>query len=224
MAVEPTDPDKVLWMAQRKARKVIRTAKQRGLDALRELPKQKHVRKRAVQTAARLRSALVLTQNRLKTARMGKGPNGTHFPTPALRNLVMSFRATGMTMHDIGKLLGISGQTVKQYYAAELECGELEANYLVANTLFKIATDTDHPGVVPAARRWLEVRAVGWNPSHKIEQVTPSNEAPVIDSKKLTPEERLQLAELMERIIARESTATEEPPAGLAQAALPAPE
>ncbi len=240
MSEEPIDPDKVLWMAQRKARKVIRSAKQRGLDALRELPKQKQKRKKAVLTAKRLRTTLTKTRMLLRTARLGKGPNGAHLPTPALRNLVMSFRATGMTMHDIGRLLGISGTAVKEHYATELECGELEANYLVANTLFRVATNEMHPGVVNAARRWLEVRAVGWNPTHRVEQVATQSEAPLIDSSRLTPEERLQLAQLMEKIIARESepgpddedpTVGEEviqsprdPVPGLGHAALPAPE
>jgi hypothetical protein len=205
-------PDAQLWQQARKARKTIKKSKVRAITALRELPKvRQRARKNAKKTLA-MRTQLTSIRQQLITARSGKGPKGTHIPTPSLRALVMNFRGTGMSMHNIAKMMGTTVHTLRTYYAQELDVGEIEANYLVANTLFRVATDVNHPGVVPAARRWLEVRAVGWNPTHRVEEVKSESTAPIIDSKRLTPDERLQLAELMEKIIAREAENPEQEP------------
>ena len=100
----------------------------------------------------------------------------------------------------------ITFNTLKEHYSDELEVGKVYANVKVSSTLFAVATDARHPGVVPAAKKWLESRA----PEEWRQVNTVVNEKgtgagpPIIDSRKLSQEERAQLRSLMEKMVAPE--------------------
>lgn len=66
----------------------------------------------------------------------------------------------GIPVLDIATVVNISEPTLRKYYAAELEQGQIKANVQVAQSLFRRAL-SDAPNAVTAAIFWLKCRA-GW--------------------------------------------------------------
>lgn len=64
----------------------------------------------------------------------------------------------GITQEQICKIIGISENTLRKYFADELENGVSRINSAVAQNLFAIATSRD-PGSVAAAIFWMKTRA-----------------------------------------------------------------
>lgn len=83
-----------------------------------------------------------------------------HNPDNKTRAQVKMLAAMGVPDYDIVKVIGISGPTMRKYYAQELETGHIEANAQVAQSLFKQATNPDKPNAT-ACIFWLKARA-GW--------------------------------------------------------------
>ena len=87
-----------------------------------------------------------------------------HEPTRDSRRLVEHHAATGTPHAAIAKLVGVSLNTLKKYYAEELELGLARANAVVSGTLFSAAKN----GNVVARIFWLKTRA-GWRETAKVE-------------------------------------------------------
>lgn len=87
-------------------------------------------------------------------------------PTDKDRAQVKLLAAFGVREDDICKLLGISPPTLRKHFRDELELGHLEANAKVAQSLFKMATNSTKPNVA-AAIFWLKVRA-GWKDANAV--------------------------------------------------------
>ncbi len=80
-------------------------------------------------------------------------------PTEEQRRLVKSLAACGIRQEEIARAVGIrSPKTLRLHYREELDRGEMEANYTVAQALYKKAAAGD----TMAAKFWLMNRA-GWN-------------------------------------------------------------
>jgi hypothetical protein len=102
-----------------------------------------------------------------KKARVQNRPNtGVAFePTKEHRQLVMLAVAIGYTHAQTAMLInmptGIAVDTLQKHFRQELETGADQVNAVVAQNLFKVATDPKHTRQVVAAIFWLKARA-GW--------------------------------------------------------------
>jgi hypothetical protein len=126
---------------------------------------------------------------------------GEH-PSPIMGNFVRRFAGLGITKTGIARLLGIGVGTMVRHYEAELELGKAETVVAVAGTMLKIATDPDHPSAGKVGMAILD-RQGGeeWAPpTKKIALSNEKNEAPIIDSSKLTFEERQTLRAMITRV------------------------
>lgn len=90
-----------------------------------------------------------------------------HEPTDKDRKQVTIMAGIGLTQSQIGKVLGISDDTLRKYYEHELETAESIMNAQVAQNLFSIATSKGS-GSVAAAIFWMKTRA-GWRETIKAE-------------------------------------------------------
>jgi hypothetical protein len=66
--------------------------------------------------------------------------NPPHEPTDQLRNVAKTAAGFGLPHEMIATLVGISENTLRLYYAAELKQGKAQACFQVAKTLFDRAT------------------------------------------------------------------------------------
>ena len=82
-------------------------------------------------------------------------------PTAEQRRMVESMTGLGVPDYEVAKVMAISLPTLRKYFHEQLEVGHIKSNVQVAQTLFKVATDIDHPRHVTAAIFWLKARA-GW--------------------------------------------------------------
>ena len=90
-------------------------------------------------------------------------------PTDDQRHLVKSLAACGIRQEEIARMIGIrSPKTLRLHFRQELDRGETEANYKVAQALFKKALAGD----TMAAMFWLKNRAVGWKDRPRFEPGT----------------------------------------------------
>jgi hypothetical protein len=78
-----------------------------------------------------------------------------HKPTQENRELVRRYSALGVTYEDIALKLKINDDTLKKYYQEELDDGRIDANAVIAGTLFNQAKK----GNTAAAIFWLKTRA-----------------------------------------------------------------
>ena len=90
-----------------------------------------------------------------------------HEPTDKDRKQVTIMAGIGLTQSQIGKVLGISDDTLRKYYEHELETAESIMNAQVAQNLYSIATSKGS-GSVAAAIFWMKTRA-GWRETIKAE-------------------------------------------------------
>lgn len=70
---------------------------------------------------------------------------------------VQTMAGLGLSVIDIGLLIGMSQPTVHKYYMPELQTGHIVANVKVAQSLFRMATHPTHPNVA-AAIYWTKTR------------------------------------------------------------------
>lgn len=88
-----------------------------------------------------------------------KRPRGRppHVPTDRDRRQVEVMTGLGLTQEQIGKILGVSEDTLQRHYADEIANGVAKANVQVAQNLFNIATSREQ-GSVAAAIFWMKSR------------------------------------------------------------------
>lgn len=88
-------------------------------------------------------------------ARQPKQPRQrVHKPTEETRNTVRMHAAVGTRYVDIAAKLGITDDTLRKYYRAELDDGRIDANAKVAQSLFQQAIS----GNTVAMIFWLKTR------------------------------------------------------------------
>jgi len=79
----------------------------------------------------------------------------SHLPNDDTRKTVYELSSVGTTYEDIATVLGISHDTLTKHCRSELDKGRIDANAIIAGTLFKQAQD----GNTSAAIFWLKTRA-----------------------------------------------------------------
>jgi len=126
---------------------------------------------------------------------------GEH-PSPIFQKIVRTHGALGMPKRLIARMLGISQTDLNKFYAEDYELGELEALSSVAANAMRIASSPSHPDAARIAIQVLDRRGgEEWKPpAQKIINTNERNAPPIIDSSKLTYEERQQLRQMLTRI------------------------
>jgi hypothetical protein len=86
--------------------------------------------------------------------------------TDANRKMVRMMAACGIDQEQIAARIGIrSPKTLRKHYREEIDRGATDANMMVGQTLFKMATSGEHPA---ATIYWLKCRA-GWKETRGFE-------------------------------------------------------
>ena len=97
-----------------------------------------------------------------------KRPGNQPFvPTDKDRQQVERMTGFGLTQEQICKIMGISENTLRKYFADELENGVSRINSAVAQNLFSIATSKE-PGSVAAAIFWMKTRGKWRETNHHV--------------------------------------------------------
>jgi len=123
---------------------------------------------------------------------------GPYTPSNYVRRMVARLKGCNTSDADIARLLRLSLRRLRLHYLPELETGSVRYSVAVAAKFHDVATDPSHPQYAQAAMFWLE-RVAGWRKVSRLELSSgnQSSQMPVIDSRKLTPEQREQLRELL---------------------------
>lgn len=96
-------------------------------------------------------------------------------PTEEQRRIVNVMAAGGFQQLAIASALGISDNTLRKYFAEELEAGGAKAHASVVANLFKQATKDD-PRSTAAAIFWTKTR-LGWKDTSQMELSGPNGDA-----------------------------------------------
>ena len=83
-------------------------------------------------------------------AEKNKGGRPPHQPTPQTRGSVVALKGAGFSDKSIAHAMQLGLTTLKAHYAEDLEMGRDKAHALVAMTLFRVATDPQHPKCITA--------------------------------------------------------------------------
>lgn len=126
---------------------------------------------------------------------------GEH-PSPIFASMVRRFGGLGLPKTLCAKMLGIGVGTLTQHYEDDYDLGTAEVLSTVAANMVRIATSTCDNANAKVGMAILERRGGNeWRPpSKKIEIDDGSNAPPIIDSSKLTYEERQTLRAMLTRV------------------------
>ena len=127
-------------------------------------------------------------------------PREPHRPNRVTRSMVQKLAGLNQTHTAIAKCMRLRVSTLQSLYGRELERGGMLYTAKVAEQLHSVAIDREHPGFVKAATFWLErVGGPQWRKVSKLELASEQGTGalPVIDSRKLTPDERDELRRLV---------------------------
>lgn len=136
-----------------------------------------------------------------------------HVVDEIMRHKIRSFAFLGYPIHRIEALTGLSETVLTKYYKNELEVAVPEMLSNVANNLYQIAM-SDRKDAVSASIFILKTRAQ-WREKDRLE-VTGADGQPIqvsaqtFDSRKLTPEQRDNLREIMKAALAANAQASAE--------------
>jgi hypothetical protein len=111
--------------------------------------------------------------SQLKSKGKGKRGRPAHLTTATTQNQVYELSKVGTRYEDIAFMLGISHDTLSKYYKPELEKGRIEANAVIAGTLYEKARQGDTASMM----FWLKTRAQ-WSEKHTTE-LTGEGGAPI---------------------------------------------
>jgi septum formation inhibitor MinC len=126
---------------------------------------------------------------------------GEH-PSPMFQNLVQHHAAMGLTPKLIAKMLQIPYSTLMLHYDEDIEIGAASMNLKIAENMARIATSTTDKDAAKVGMAWLERRGgETWRQTKKLEIDDKRDKPPILDSSKLSPEERQQLREVIEAAI-----------------------
>lgn len=119
-----------------------------------------------------------------------------HTPTDKDRKQVAIMAGIGLTHNQIAKIIGVSDETLRKYYAEELEISAAKMNATVAQNLYSIATSKG-PGAVPSAIFWMKTRG-GWREVERKEITGIDGGAIQLDAQRTVNLENLDEEALMQ--------------------------
>lgn len=97
-----------------------------------------------------------------------------HLPNDDSRKQVYELSRVGTRYEDIATMLSISADTLTKYYPDELKKGRIEANAVIAGTLYEKAKNGDTTSMI----FWLKSRAQ-WKETQKHEHAGDPDGEPV---------------------------------------------
>lgn len=126
---------------------------------------------------------------------------GEH-PSPIFSGMIKNFGALGLSKNLVAKLMNIGVSTIEAYYKDDYDLGAAEVISSLAANAIRIGTSTTDPQAAKVAMDILARRGgPEWKPpSRQLEVDDKREQAPLIDSSKLSYEERAQLREMILRI------------------------
>jgi hypothetical protein len=126
---------------------------------------------------------------------------GEH-PSPVFAGMVKRFGGLGLPKSLSAKILGISVSTLLTHYESDYDTGAAEIISSVAANMLRIATSQTDPAASKVGMQIMDRRGgKEWAPpARKIEYDDKSKNPPIIDSSKLTFEERQALRTMLTRI------------------------
>jgi hypothetical protein len=131
-----------------------------------------------------------------------------------IKREILMLKGCGFSNEEVSLVTGVPEYTLMKQFGDEMKKGALLQTAAVLRNLHTIATDPTHRGSVQAAIFWAKARA-GWTETSRTE-VTGADgqplkmevsQAKVLDSSKLSPEQREKLREVMEAALAQEASA-----------------
>ena len=135
----------------------------------------------------------------------GYAPGVEHVPTEQLRTQAATFASFGVKRKDIAYMMGINIATLDRHYGDDIKLGKITGKAKTLETYFSMSWDKDHPNAERAGKKILETQVDGWKEVKRLETDNVNGSAPqIIDSKRLTAEERETLRMLMEKMVADE--------------------
>jgi hypothetical protein len=128
--------------------------------------------------------------------------HGKEHPNPAFERIVRNHAIVGTQKSTLAKLLGISLSTLSTAYGEVYEIASAEIMAKIGANLIQKAMSTTDPDAARLGMQILERRGgEEWRaPIKRVEMDKKTDQAPVIDSSKLTFEERQALREMLERV------------------------
>jgi transcriptional regulator with XRE-family HTH domain len=126
---------------------------------------------------------------------------GEH-PSPVFAKIVRMDGALGMPKSLLAKKLGMSVTMLTQYYGDEYDLGAAEMLSQIAANMLRIGTSMTDPAAAKVGMQILDRRGgEEWRPpAQKLQLEDERDKPPVIDSSKLTYEERQALREMLMRV------------------------
>jgi hypothetical protein len=126
---------------------------------------------------------------------------GEH-PSPIFSGMVRNFGALGIEISLVARLMNVSVTIMKSHYLADYELGKAEIISSVAANMLRIGTSVMHQDAAKVGMDILNRRGgEEWRPpAQKLEVKKTDDGPPIIDSSKLTYEERRQLRQMLVRI------------------------
>ena len=125
---------------------------------------------------------------------------GEH-PSPVFAKIVRYDGALGIPKQLLAKKLGISVGMLNQFYGDEYDMGATEIISQVAANALRVATSVTDPNASKVAMQVLDRRGgEEWRPPAQKIDIKSEDAPPVIDSSKLTHEERQQLRIMLTRV------------------------
>ncbi len=129
---------------------------------------------------------------------------GEH-PSPVFAQLVQHHAGMGLEPALIAKMLLIPYSTLMLHYEEDIAIGGAAVNLKIAENMARIATSTTDPNAAKVGMAWLERRAgEAFRPTKKLEIDDKRDKAPIIDSSKLSAEDRQKLREVIEAALANQ--------------------
>lgn len=125
---------------------------------------------------------------------------GEH-PSPVFAKIVRIDGALGMPKSLVAKKLGMATASLELHYGADYDMGAAEILSSVMANALRIATSTTDPNAGRLAMQVLDRRGGSeWKPPAQQVSVENKDAPPIIDSSKMTPEERQQMRVMLTRI------------------------
>jgi hypothetical protein len=130
---------------------------------------------------------------------------GEH-PSPIFGQLVQHHAAMGLAPSIIAKMLMIPYSTLMLHYEEDIDLGAAHINLKIAENMARIATSTTDKDAAKVGMDWLAKRGgETWRTTKKIEIDDKREKTPIIDSSKLSAEDRQKLREVIEAALQKSS-------------------
>jgi hypothetical protein len=140
--------------------------------------------------------------------------NGGEHPMPVFQQMARQFGALGMPKTLTAKMMGMSTANLATYYGEDYDLGAAEVISMVAANMIRIGTSTTDPNASKVGMAILDRRGGDeWvPPAQKIVTSDDRKQPPLIDSSKLSFQDRRALEEILMRAANGDAEPTDDEP------------